>query len=34
MILGYNNRESVAMAVILNKTISSAGIFFTFHQGV
>ena len=29
-ILGYNNRESVAMAVILNKKNSFAGIFGDF----
>ena len=33
MILGYNNRESVAMAAILNKKISSAGIFGDFSSG-
>ena len=33
MIFGYNNRESVAMAAILNKKISSAGIFGDFSQG-
>ena len=33
MILGYNNRESVAMAAILNKKISSAGIFGDFSPG-
>ena len=29
-ILGYNNRESVAMAAISNKIYSSAGIFGDF----
>ena len=33
MILGYNNRESVAMAAILNKKNSSAGIFGDFSPG-
>ena len=33
MILGCNNRESVAMAAILNKKISSAGIFGDFSPG-
>ena len=30
MILGYSNRQLVAMAAILNKKISSAGIFGDF----
>ena len=30
MILGYNNRRPAAMAAILNKKISSAGIFWDF----
>ena len=30
MILGYNNRRPVAMAAILNKKISFAGIFEDF----
>ena len=34
MILGYSNRQLVAMADILNKKIFSAGIFGIFHQGV
>ena len=34
MILGYNNRESVAMAAILNKKIPLLGFSGTFHQGV
>ena len=33
MILGYNSRESVAMAAILNKKNSSAGIFGDFSPG-
>ena len=33
MVLGYNNRQSVAMATILNKKISSAGIFGDFSPG-
>ena len=33
MILGYNNRESVAMADILHKKISSAGNFKYFLPG-
>ena len=33
MILGYKNRESVAMAAILNKKISSAGIIGDFSPG-
>ena len=33
MILGYNNRESVAMEAILNKKNSSAGIFWAFSPG-
>ena len=33
MILGYNNRESVAMAAILNKKSSCAGIFGDFSPG-
>ena len=33
IILGWNNRESVAMAAILNKKISSAGIFGDFSPG-
>ena len=33
MILGYNNRESVAMAAILNKRFSSAVIFGEFSPG-
>ena len=33
MILGYSNRESVAMAAILNKIYSSAGIFGDFSPG-
>ena len=32
-ILGYNNRELVAMAAILNKKNSSAGIFGDFSPG-
>ena len=32
-ILGYNNRESVAMVAILNKKISSSGIFGDFSPG-
>ena len=32
MLLGYNNRESVAMAFIFNKN-SSAGIFGDFSPG-
>ena len=33
MILGCNNREPVAMAAILNKKVSSAGIFGDFSPG-
>ena len=33
MILSYNNRGSVVMAAILNKKISSAGIFGDFSPG-
>ena len=33
MILGFNNSESVAMAAILNKKFSSAGIFGDFSPG-
>ena len=34
MILGYNIRESVAMAAILNKkTFPPLGFSGTFHQG-
>ena len=33
MILGYNNRESVAMAAILNRKFSSAGIFGDYSLG-
>ena len=33
MILGYNNRRPVPMAAILNKKISSAGIFGDFSPG-
>ena len=33
MILGYKNRESVAMATILNKKNSSAGIFTRVFSG-
>ena len=33
LILGYNNRRPVAMAAILNKKISSAGIFGDFSPG-
>ena len=33
MILGYNNRQPVAMAAILNKTFSSAGILEDFAPG-
>ena len=32
-ILGYNNRELVAMVAILNKKFSSAGIFGDFSPG-
>ena len=34
MVLGYNNSQSVAMAAILNKKISSTGIFGDFSPGV
>ena len=34
MILGYNNRQSVAMAAILNKKLSSTGIFGDFSPGL
>ena len=34
MILGYSNRESVALAAILNKKISSAWIFRDFSPAV
>ena len=33
MISGYNNRRPAAMAAILNKKISSAGIFRDFLPG-
>ena len=33
MILGYSNRQLVVMAAILNKKISSAGIFGDFVPG-
>ena len=33
MILGYNNRGPAPMAAILNKKISSAGIFEDFSPG-
>ena len=33
MILGYNNRRPAPMAAILNKKISSAGIFGDFSPG-
>ena len=33
MILGYNNRESVAMVAILNKKIPPLGIFEDFSPG-
>ena len=33
MILGYNNRQSVAMVAILNKQNSSSGIFGDFSPG-
>ena len=33
MILGYNNRQPAAMAAILNKNISSAGISRDFSPG-
>ena len=34
MILGYNNRQPAAMAAILKKTNSSAGIFEDLRKGV
>ena len=33
MILGYSNRQLVAMAAILNAIFSSAGIFGDFSPG-
>ena len=33
MILGYSNRQLVAMAAILNKKLSSTGIFGDFSPG-
>ena len=33
MFLGYSNRQLVAMAAILNKKISSAGIIGEFAPG-
>ena len=33
IILGYNNRQSVALAAILNKKFSFAGIFGDFSPG-
>ena len=34
MILGFNNKESVAMVAILNKKFPPLGFSGTFHQGV